>query len=108
MVLNPTAKKQTLRYNINIKDSGKYTLYTYFIKRGESSKKSVISVVANDQKEQVVIDADNVVIKGQTTSAWVPIGEYDLQQGGECYVEYTNEGDVTGQIVADAVLAVKQ
>ena len=108
MVLNPTVKKQTLRYNINIKDSGKYTLYTYFIKRGESSKKSVISVVANDQKEQVVIDADNVVIKGQTTSAWVPIGEYDLQQGGECYVEYTNYGDVTGQIVADAVLAVKQ
>ena len=108
MVLNPTAKKQTLRYNINIKDSGKYTLYTYFIKRGESSKKSVISVVANDQKEQVVIDADNVVIKGQTTSAWVPIGEYYLQQGGECYVEYTNYGDVTGQIVADAVLAVKQ
>ncbi len=108
MVLNPTAKKQTVRYNINIKDSGKYTLYTYFIKRGESSKKSVISVVAGDKKEQIVINADNVVIKGQTTSTWVPIGEYDLQQGGECYVEYTNEGDVTGQIVADAVLAVKK
>lgn len=107
-ILQPNSKKEKLRYNIDVKDGGVYKLYTYYIKRGASSKLTKLNVVAAGKREEFVVDADQIVIKGQTTSQWVEIGEYELEPGEECYVEFTNDGDVTGQIVADAVLAVKR
>lgn len=108
LVLEPGGKRQSLRYDVDIKESGKYTLYVYYIRRGESSRQMELAVTCGKSREKVVIDADKITIQGQTSSKWVPIGEYDLQSGDECYVEFTNGGSVTGQIVADAILAVKQ
>lgn len=106
-LLPESRKKESLRYNIKVKDSGEYTLYTYYIKRKASSQLTELNVVVGDKSEKVVIDASKIVVEGQTTSKWVEIGQYELKSGEECYVEFTNRGDVTGETVADAVLAVK-
>lgn len=107
-ILKPQSGKESLRYNIPIKDSGVYTLYTYYINRAASSRKMVLNVVAGAKCEEVVVDADKIVVEGQTKSKWVEIGDYELKSGEECYVEFTNRGEVSGEIVADAVLAVKK
>jgi hypothetical protein len=106
-LLDPTRKDERLRFPFEVASDGKYTVYTYFIRRGGSSKVSEI-VVNDGQKDELVwLDAGKITIKGQTSGEGVALGEYDLQKGKPCYVEFTNGGKVTGQICADAVLVVK-
>jgi len=108
LVLDPTSQEQTLRYPFEVKTDGKYEIYTYFIRRGESSKKTELIVSDGTAQKGVVINADDIQILGQTSGEWVSLGEYDLQSGKPGYVEFTNKGTVTGQICADAVLLVKK
>lgn len=108
LVLDKTAAEKRLRYPFEVKNDGRYTIYTYHIRRAESSK--VMELVVNDGKSDrdVVIDSEKITIKGQTSGEWVSLGEYDLRAGEKGYVEFTNRGNVTGQICADAVLLVKK
>ena len=108
LVLDPTSQEQALRYPFEVKTDGKYEIYTYFIRRGESSKKTELVVSDGTAQKGVVINADEIQILGQTSGEWVSLGEYDLQSGKPGYVEFTNKGTVTGQICADAVLLVKK
>lgn len=107
LLLDPTRGERRLRYSFEVQSDGKYTLYTYFIRRGGSSK--VTEIVINDGQEDEVVwlDAARITVKGQTSGEWVALGEYDLRKGENCYVEFTNGGKVTGQICADAILVVK-
>ena len=91
-----------------MKSDGKYEIYTYFIRRAESSKKIELLLSDGEQEKSIVLNADNIEILGQTSGEWVSLGEYDLQSGKAGFVEFTNRGDVTGQICADAVLLVKK
>ena len=108
LVLDPTSQEQALRYPFEVKTDGKYEIYTYFIRRSESSKKTELVVSDGTAQKGVVINADEIQILGQTSGEWVSLGEYDLQSGKPGYVEFTNKGTVTGQICADAVLLVKK
>ena len=108
LVLNPTSQEQTLRYPFEVKSDGKYEIYSYFIRRGESSKKTELVVSDGNTQKGVVLNADEIQVLGQTSGEWVSLGEYDLQSGKPGYVEFTNKGTVTGQICADAVLLVKK
>ena len=108
LVLNPTPEKQTLRYPFEVKSDGKYEIYTYFIRRGESSKKTELVVSDGNEQKGVVLNADEIEVLGQTSGEWVSLGEYNLQSGKPGYVEFTNNGTITGQICADAVLLVRK
>ena len=107
LLLDPVRAEKRLRFPFEISSDGKYTIYTYFIRRDASSK--VTEIVVNDgaKDELVWLDAGRITVKGQTSGEWVSLGEYDLQKDKPCYVEFTNGGKVTGQICADAVLVVK-
>ena len=107
LLLDPVRADKRLRFPFEVSSDGKYTIYTYFIRRDASSK--VTEIVVNDgaKDELVWLDAGRITVKGQTSGEWVSLGEYDLQKGKPCYVEFTNGGKVTGQICADAVLVVK-
>ncbi|HIU54197.1 MAG TPA: FAD-dependent oxidoreductase [Candidatus Gallibacteroides avistercoris] len=107
ILLNPTSSKKRLRFPFEVKEEGRYTVYTYYIRRGESSKVTEIIVGNGKEEEKVKLDAKTITVKGQTSGEWVPLGEYDFQAGDKCYVDFTNNGEVTGQICADAILAVK-
>ena len=108
LVLNPTPEKQTLRYPFEVKSDGKYEIYTYFIRRGESSKMTELVVSDGNEQKGVVLNADEIEVLGQTSVEWVSLGEYNLQSGKPGYVEFTNNGTITGQICADAVLLVRK
>ncbi len=107
LLLDPVRADKRLRFPFEVSSDGKYTIYTYFIRRDASSK--VTEIVVNDgaKDELVWLDAGRITVKGQTSGEWVSLGEYDLQKGKPAYVEFTNGGKVTGQICADAVLVVK-
>ncbi len=108
ILLNPTRVNKRLRYPFEVKEDGRYTVYTYYIRRGESSKVTEIIVGNGKMEDRVKLDAGAITVKGQTSGEWVALGEYDFQAGDKCYVDFTNNGEVTGQICADAVLAVKK
>ena len=108
LVLDPTSKEQRLRYPFEVKSDGKYEIYTYYIRRGESSKKTELLLSDGTQEKSIVLNADNIEILGQTSGECVSLGEYNLKSGKAGFVEFTNRGDVPGQICADAILLVKK
>jgi hypothetical protein len=108
LVLDPTSKEQRLRYPFEVNSDGKYEIYTYFIRRGESSKKTELLLSDGTQEKSIVLNADNIEILGQTSGEWVSLGEYNLKSDKAGFVEFTNKGDVDGQICADAILLVKK
>ena len=108
LVLDKCAEPKSLRYPFEVKEDGRYTIYTYHIRRGESSRQMELLVSDGGEPKKFTLDADKIDIKGQTSGEWVSLGEYDLKCGKSGYVEFTNNGNVTGQICADAVLLVKK
>ena len=108
LVLDKCAEPRSLRYPFEVKEDGRYTIYTYHIRRGESSRQMELLVSDGGEPKKFTLDADKIDIKGQTSGEWVSLGEYDLKCGKSGYVEFTNGGNVTGQICADAVLLVKK
>ncbi|MBR4994681.1 MAG: FAD-dependent oxidoreductase [Alistipes sp.] len=108
LVLDPTKEKQSIRYPFTVKTDGRYEIYTYFIRRGESSKKTELLLSDGSAQKSITLNADDIEILGQTSGEWVSLGEYDLQSDKAGFVEFTNRGDVSGQICADAVLLVKK
>lgn len=108
LLLDPTSKEQRIRYPFEVETDGNYEIYTYFIRRAESSKKTELLLNDGKQEKTIILNADEIEILGQTSGEWVSLGEYALQSGKLGFVEFTNKGEVTGQICADAVLLVKK
>lgn len=108
LVLDPTSEEQRLRYSFDVPSDGRYEIYTYFIRRDESSKRTELLLSDGVAQKTIVLNADEIEILGQTSGEWVSLGEYDLKSGKAGFVEFTNKGDVSGQICADAVLLVKK
>ncbi len=107
-MLEPTARAEALRYPFSVKRDGRYTLYTYYSKRGGMSKLSQLTVCDGTVQKRITLDYDAVTIHGQTSGEWVSLGEYDLRAGTAGYVEFDNGGEVTGTLYADAVLVVPE
>lgn len=105
-MLEPTVRTEALRYPFSVKRDGRYTIYTYYSKRGGMSKLSQLTVFDGAEHKRITIDYDAVIIHGQTSGEWVSLGEYDLRAGTSGYVEFDNGGEVTGTLYADAVLVV--
>ena len=108
LVLDPTSEAQSVRYSFDVKSDGRYEIYTYFIRRDESSKQTELLLSDGNAQKTIVLNADEIEILGQTSGEWVSLGEYDLKSGKAGFVEFTNKGNVSGQICADAVLLVKK
>ena len=106
-LLDPVRGRTSLRYPFGVPQDGRYTVYTYYIRRAAASR--VVELVVNDGDgdRRVTLDAAGITVKGQTSGEWVSLGEYDLRAGVPCHVDFTNDGDVTGQICADAILVVR-
>lgn len=104
--LEQTARKQSIKFPVDVKKDGKYELYTYFIRNNQSTEQAQIKVHnGNDVTVRTLVEKE-IVVRGQTSGEWVSIGEYDLKAGTPVYVEFTNNGKVDGIVIADAVLAV--
>lgn len=104
--LDPTSRKETLRYPFSVKRDGRYTIYTYYSKRGGMSKFSELTVSDGTTPKRMTLDYDAITIHGQTAGEWISLGEYDLRADSPGYVEFDNSGEVSGTLYADAVLVV--
>lgn len=88
--------------------TGKYKLFTYYIKTADSASKYTVRIFNGRTIESKTVDLSDVQIIGQTNSTWVSIGEIDMQQGSSSpYIEISNE-EANGVVVANAVLLVPQ
>ena len=106
--LDPVRGERRLRFPFEVKESGKYKVYTYYINLWNAGTKvTELELFDGKQKQTLWLDAAKIVVKGQTSGEWVLLGEYELSAGEKGYVDFTNNGKVTGKVVADAVLLVK-
>ena len=106
--LDPVRGERRLRFPFEVKESGKYKVYTYYINLWNAGAKvTELELFDGKQKQTLWLDAAKIVVKGQTSGEWVLLGEYELSAGEKGYVDFTNNGKVTGKVVADAVLLVK-
>ncbi|MCW3113446.1 MAG: FAD-dependent oxidoreductase [Segetibacter sp.] len=89
----------------SLNKSGKYTVYTYYIKTDKTAP--VTNIVINDGSKlnEVKIEKNAVVISGQTSGSWIPLGRYEIKKDEKPYVKIMNTGK-EGIVNADAVLFV--
>jgi ribulose 1,5-bisphosphate synthetase/thiazole synthase len=97
--------KEAVRFTPNIPQNGTYQVYIYFPK--VSGMSSQIAVTLSDGKKQYqqAIKSSDIIVEGQTSGEWVPVGKYTLTKGKSAYAEISN-AQADGKVLADAVIWV--
>ncbi|MGO1596992.1 MAG: FAD-dependent oxidoreductase [Sphingobacterium sp.] len=86
--------------------AGRYQLYTYLPRTKKSAQEYQVNVFDGTTDDLKIINTEQVDIKGQTSSTWVGVGEYQFGQGGDApFFEISGTG-VEGTVAANAVLLV--
>ncbi|QRR03254.1 FAD-dependent oxidoreductase [Dyadobacter sandarakinus] len=98
---------QTVRFTPAVPATGTYTVYYYFPKQPGLSSKYPLTFFDGKTSKDVSLKTSDIVVVGQTSGEWVPIGTYTLSKGNAAYVEVSTKG-ADGQILADAVMLVPQ
>lgn len=96
----------TIDYKTIIPSDGTYTLYTYQPVKGQLSSSLDVRVKFNNKNYLISIPRSEMHVSGQTTTTWVPVGEYHFGKNDEvCVSILADEADAAAR--ADAVLFVK-
>lgn len=96
---------KSVKYTPEIDKEGKYHVYAYFPKETNASTQTQIIISDGKKQSERIVKNSKIVVEGQTSGEWVPIGEYHFRKGSTGYVEITNK-NANGVIVADAVLFI--
>jgi hypothetical protein len=96
---------KTVRFTPVVAKKGKYRVYAFFPKLPNSSSQTPIAVFDGSQKKEVIIKKADIVVEGQTSGEWIPVGSFDFPPGKKGYVEISTK-NTDGAVVADAVLLV--
>lgn len=88
-----------------IKKKGSYDLYMYLPKIDGLSDVITATIVLENTRKAVPINAKDLRVEGQTSGEWVSLGNFLLQEGDKQYVEISTSAK-GGFTVADAVLFV--
>ena len=94
---------KTVRFTPDFKKSGKTNVYVYFPKIQNASSQTLITVFNGTEKKEVLIKLKDIVVLGQASGEWVPLGTFEMQKGKAHYVEISNK-NADGITAADAVL----
>lgn len=93
---------KTMRFTPTLAKAGSYAVYAYVPLRPDASTQTTFRLYDGQQSQPVVLQRDQVQVSGQTSGAWVKLGQFALPAGRTAYVELTNQG-ADGTIVADAI-----
>ena len=97
----------SLDFKATIPSDGTYALYTYQPVKGQFSSSLDVRISFNNKSYSISIPRKEISISGQTTTTWVPLGEYDFTKNDEVIVSVlADEADAPAR--ADAVLFVKR
>lgn len=103
--LSQGKEEKSIRFVPEIKEMGAYQVYAYFSRTEEPTSRTLILASDGKAEKQITVREEDIRVEGQTSGEWVHLGQFDLEQGEEAYVEITNQG-ADGVTVADAVLWV--
>jgi hypothetical protein len=95
--------KGSVKFSFDINKTGKYTVYTYFSKIPGSTAETSLEIFDGIKSDEIKLQASSIMIAGQTSGAWVSLGEYELRKGRQPYVKIFNKGK-EGVVIADAIL----
>lgn len=98
---------RTVRFTPTVAKAGKYTAYMYFPKMPGVSSRSTLTIYDGKKIRELIVKESDIVVEGQTSGEWFPLGEFSLPKGQKSYVEISNKG-ADGVVIADAVLFVPQ
>jgi hypothetical protein len=98
---------KSVRFVPNIKETGNYDAYIYFSRTNEASSQTHIILFDGNTEKEIIVKEEDIRVEGQTSGEWVYLGQYELSEGKEAFVEISNKG-ADGIVVADAVLFVPQ
>lgn len=87
-----------------VPSSGTYLVYSYQHKPQEGL--NPITKIELSTGETFLVDAEDVQISGQTTSAWHLLGRVELEDSNTFSVSFSAGSD-NGKVLADAILLVK-
>lgn len=89
-----------VRFTPAVKATKPYTVYAYFPRRTDASSRTEMTIFDGKKAHPVVLNKESLIVEGQTSGAWVKIGDYTFSPGG--YVEISGK-NADGTVVADAV-----
>lgn len=94
-----------VRYTPTIKQSANYDVFVYLPKIEKATSAIGIRVFDGKTQKDTTLKPAEVVVLGQTSGEWVPLGRYELGVGQNNYVELITQ-QTDGSVAADAVLFV--
>lgn len=104
----PTAlagSKGSVTYSATIPQNGEYEVYTY--QRLHAPDMNPVSEFTFADGSQVTVNVNDVVVVGQTSSAWHHLKDVTMEENGQFTVTLTpSEGE--GYVYADAILLVRK
>ncbi|MDB5248404.1 MAG: FAD-dependent oxidoreductase [Segetibacter sp.] len=94
-----------VQFNPVINKSGKYTIYTYYIKNDNTATETRIIINDGNKLNEVKVEKKSVIISGQTSGSWISLGTFQIKKDQRPHVRImTDAGE--GIVNADAVLFV--
>ncbi len=99
-----TDNKKWVKFIPEIKKSGYYNVYSYFIPGFKNAASATSFTIHNKNEEkEIVIPNPGIQAEGQTSGEWIFLGRFYLEKGSGNYVKISGK-DADGSVVADAVL----
>lgn len=94
---------KTVRFTPDLKSTDSVSVYVYFPKIGRTSTQTLVNVFNGTTNKPIIIKHAEIVVLGQASGEWVPLGKYKMPKGKSSYVEISTQG-ADGITLADAVL----
>lgn len=94
-----------VRFIPTVTKAGRYQAYTYLPRLPHEAATWQVIVYNGTQSAPVAIQPAAVMVEGQTSGEWIPLGTFSLPAGRKAYVQINGSGG-KGAVAADAVLFV--
>lgn len=95
-----------VRFTPTLPSTQAYQVYVYVPRRTDASSQTVFRIYDGSQLQTILLSKEQIIVEGQTSGAWIPLGKFKLPAGKKAYLDITNE-KADGVIVADAVQFVQ-
>ncbi|RFS19972.1 FAD-dependent oxidoreductase [Chitinophaga silvatica] len=101
------ATDKSIEFKPDIKQSGKYHVYTYIPKVHQLTSSTIVKIFDGKKENEVKISTKDLKVEGQTSGEWVDLGSYTFKSGNSAKVAISNK-QADGTVVADAVLFIAE
>ena len=107
LISKENEKGSSVKFTPTLAKKGFYQLYAYFPKIAKLAPETLVQISDGKQLKEITVKDSDIVVEGQTSGEWYPLGRFNLPLGQAAYVQITPKG-TQGSIVADAVLFVPE